>query len=263
MAAIPGSGEGWQGRLLAQAGQLLLLVEGYQRLEQLPEPTQEDIRAQIGWTHDQDELLEQAGIRDRWLVLGKRVEEETLGKLGGSSILRVQRTWLWGKATRRPALVLSFAAPGQVLDTRFMPGTSLDAELVFFPGGFPLRALVKEQVSAPLPDPCLPGFPNLGEAYQGYAAALSADPWLDLFPMALEAVLPFQTGESWGVRDAEGRFLPIRAQFSNGLDGDGPERRPSHRLFLRVEWIDALAFERICRGTFYWAASRKCRGRIA
>ena len=46
LASIPGSGEGWQGRLLAQAGKLLLLIEGYQRLEQLPSPTQEDIRAQ-------------------------------------------------------------------------------------------------------------------------------------------------------------------------------------------------------------------------
>jgi hypothetical protein len=214
MAAVPGSGEGWQRRLLARAGELLLLVEGYQRLNQLPVPTQEDIRTQIGWTQEQNELLKQDGIKDRWLVLGKRVVEETLGNLDHSNVLKVQRTWLWGNETHHSALILSFAAPGQVLDTHFMPGTSLDAELVFFPGGFPLRALVKKQVAAPAFAPSLPGFSSLLEANQTYTAALTANPWLDLFPMALNAVLPIQTGESWGIQDADDHFLSFAPGFS-------------------------------------------------
>lgn len=213
MAAIPGSGEGWQGRLLTQAGKLHLIIEGYQRLDQLPIPTQEDVRTQIGWTQDQVDLLKQDGVKDHWLVLGKRVEEEILGALGRSSFLMVQRTWLWGKETRRPALVLSFAAPGQMLDTSLIPGTSVSAEVVYYPGGFPLRALVKKQFSQPISELAFSGFADLVAAGRDFSAALAANPWLDLFPMALQNVIPFQTGESWGVRDVDGNFLPFAHGF--------------------------------------------------
>ena len=250
MASIPGSGEGWQGRLLDQASKLILLIEGYQRLAQLPVPTQEDIRTQVGWTQDQDELLKQDGLKDRWLVLGKRVEGETLGKLGRSSVLRVQRSWLWAKENQCPALVLSFAAPGQVLDTSLIPGTSLEAEAVYFPGGFPLRALVKNQISAPVSDPFLPGFPSLIEAQQAYTSALVANPWLDLFPIALNAVLPFQAGDSWGIQDAEGSFLPFAPGFSQAwtlLSLSG-----GHPIDLFCEW----------NGMALWPLSACAQGRF-
>ncbi len=113
------------------------------------------------------------------------------------------------------------------MDTHFIPGASLEAEVVYFPGGFPLRALVKKQVTTPGADPILPGYPNLGAAHQAYTAALTANPWLDLFPMTLNCVLPFQAGENWGLQDAEGRFLPLAPGFSQAwalaaLSGGGP-----------------------------------------
>jgi hypothetical protein len=238
MASLPGSGDGWQERLLAQAGELFLLIAGYSHLDRLPPSTREDIRSQIGWFQDQEELLNQTGVPDQWTILGRRVEEETLGALGRSSSLKVQRTWLWGSQTRRPALVISFAAPGQLLDTSLIPGTRLEAELVFYPGGFPLRALIKKQNSRPAPDnTAMPGFSDLLEANQAYTAALTANPWLDLFPMPLRQVTPFLAGETWGVRDATGRFFPYAAGFSlawtiQALSGGNP-------LDLFGEWNGA------------------------
>ncbi len=201
------------GQLLAQVGLLRLLIEGFQRIEQLPVPVQEDIRSQIGWTQEQEALLKQDGVADEWVVLGRRVEEQTLGKLGRSSFLKVQRSWLWGTASQRPALVLSFAAPGQMLDVSLVPGTSQSAELVFFPGGFPLRALVKKQLRLASASAGLPGARRLLAAHQDYVTALAANPWLDIFPMALCGVIPVQAGEVWGLRDAEGHFLPLAASF--------------------------------------------------
>ena len=61
LAGIPASGEGWPDRLLERLGRLLLLVEGYSRITDLPEPTQADLRSLIGWTQDQKELLGQPG----------------------------------------------------------------------------------------------------------------------------------------------------------------------------------------------------------
>ena len=143
------------------------------------------------------------------------VEGETSGSPGRSPVLKVQRTWLWGKETRRPALVLSFAAPGQVLDASLIPGTNLDAELVYFPGGFPLRALVKKQNTVPVSGIFYCRFCQLAGSLPGVLLRLlTANPWLDLYPMMLHDVTPFQAHEGWGVKDTGGCFLPIGAGFS-------------------------------------------------
>lgn len=217
LASIPGSGEGWQERLLAQAGKLYLLTRAYQNLANLPAPTQADVRAQVGWTQDQDELLQQNGISDRWHILAKKVEEDTSSKAGRGAFLKTQRTWLLGEASRRYALVLSFAAPGQVLDTSLIPGTALAAELVFYPGGFPLRALVKGQAAPPESAPPPAGFPDFAAALSGYAAALAANPWLETFPMLLTGVIPTRSpglaGETWGAVDRTGHSLPFAPGF--------------------------------------------------
>jgi len=208
LAGIPASGEGWQARLLERLALLHLLLEGYQRVETLPIDTQADIRTAIGWSQNQDDLLESAGLRDRWLILGQRVEDE--------DNLRVQRTWLWGEEGARPALILAFAAPGQPLDHSLAPGTALDAELVYFPGAYPLRALVQQRHGPPASIGSAPGYADLTDATAAYATALAAVPWLDRFPMPLQAVTPTQVGERWAIRDRTGRALPLAPGFAHG-----------------------------------------------
>ena len=122
MASIPHSGAGWQERLLENLGRVYLLIEGFKRLETLPAETQADIRTQIGWTKS-EELLAASSVRDRWLVLAQRVAEEDR--------LRVQRIWLWGSESEQAALILHFAHGNEALETSLVPGTSVDAELVF------------------------------------------------------------------------------------------------------------------------------------
>jgi len=228
-AGVPASGEGWQARLLERLALLHLLIEGYRRIETLPADTQADLRAAIGWSQNQDELLASAGLRDHWLILGQRVEDE--------DNLRVQRTWLWGEAQARPALILSFAAPGQPLDRSLTPGTALDADLVYFPGAYPLRALIQQRHGQPEPIASSPGYADLLAATAGYAAALAAVPWLERFPMPIQAVTPLRSGERWAVRDGDGHALPLAPTFTHGwrllaLSGGRP-------LALFGEWNGA------------------------
>jgi hypothetical protein len=208
LAGIPASGEGWQARLLERLALLHLLLEGYQRIETLPDETQADIRTAIGWPQNQDDLLGAAGLRDRWQILGQRVEDE--------DHLRVQRTWLWGETHARPALILAFAAPGQPLDRSLVPGTTLDAELVYFPGAYPLRALVQQRHGPPTPTIGAPGYADLADATAAYASALAVFTWLERFPMPLQAVTPTRIGERWTIRDGAGRALPLAAGFAHG-----------------------------------------------
>jgi SWIM zinc finger len=207
LAGVPASGEGWQERLLEGLARLFLLIEGGRRLETLPVETRSDVRAAIGWAQNQDELLADRGVRDRWLVLGQCVQEE--------DHLRVLRTWLWGAATGRRALSLAFAAPGQPLDRSLVSGTTLDADLVFFPSACPLRALVKQRHGPPLPLDHMPG-DTIQAATEAYAVALACSPWIERFPLALADVIPLRHGDDWLVRDAAGLALPLARRFAHG-----------------------------------------------
>jgi hypothetical protein len=243
MAGIPSSGEGWQERLLDRLGRLHLLLEGYRRIETLPAETQADIRALIGWTQSQEELLAGQGLRDWWRVVGQRTEEEDR--------LRVERTWLQGQASGRFALVLQFAPHGQVPERSLILGTVLDAELVFFPGAYPLRALVKRPFDLATSLDALPGQATITEAMKQYAEAVAHNPWLERFPMTLDTVTPLQRSGGWSVRDPEGRALPLSPRFRQGwllsaLTG-------GHRLAVFGEWngdyLQPLSL--FAEGTFY------------
>lgn len=211
MAGIPATGEGWQERLLERLAKLHLLIEGFRRIEEVPPETQADIRAQIGFTLTQEELFascpEGSGVRDRWLVVGQRVEDEDR--------FRAQRTWLWGRETGRAALVLHFAPFGQPLDRSLAPGMSVDAELVYFPGAHPLRALVRTREGAAVPPESVPGYATVSEAVERYSEALAAVPWLEQFPVALRSVLPVRRNGGWIVRDEAGCALPLSPRFES------------------------------------------------
>lgn len=195
-------GERWPATLLREAALLHLAREGWSRIATLPEPTQADLRATTGFTTSQQDVLAQPGVRDRWIVVGQRVEEEER--------LRTQRTWLFGANTKRPALCLSFSAgPNQPLDVSLVPGTTVDAELVFFPSAWPLRALVKQRHGSS--ETVAPSLPQrtIAEAIAFAAAAVAANPWLERVPFGFTAVTPLPRAHGWVIRDAASQALPL------------------------------------------------------
>lgn len=208
MAGVPASGEGWEGRLLERMSRLYLLIEGFKRIAELPEATQADIRALIGWTQNQEELLRLDGTRDRWMILGQRVEEEDR--------LRVQRVWLLGEQSGRAALILHFAHGRQPLDASFVVGAVIEAELVFFPSAYPLRAIVKQRQGSLEASERVSGYVSIADAHEAFVDAMAANPWLEKFPAPLLNVTPLRRGDAWFVRDAEDRTLKIAPHFEFG-----------------------------------------------
>ena len=106
-----------------------------------------------------EEVLAGERVRDDWAVLGQVVIDDDR--------LRSQRTWLRGEQSGRDALILAFAASGQVLDPGVLFGTVVDASLVFYPGAAPLRALVAEKHGEPRPLERLPGYESVDDAVRG------------------------------------------------------------------------------------------------
>jgi hypothetical protein len=130
--------------------------------------------------------------------------------------LRVQRTWLWGQHSQRAALVLDFAFGSQALDVSLIPGLSLEAELVYHPSNYPLRAVVKNRLAAAVPLTAWPAHPTIAGGLAAYGEALARQPWLETFPYSLEGVVPLKRDEQWVVRDKTGQWLGLDPHFEQG-----------------------------------------------
>ena len=208
LSRVPQSGDGWIEQLLARVSSLFLLLKAYERIERLSAATQADIRSAIGWSYKEDELPEENLVTDEWLVLGQR----TTGEEG----LRVRRTWLWGKRTARGALVLDFAAPGQHLASELFPGTTNEAELIFYPSNYPLRAALKKRVNTTRSSKEFSGYSTSDQLLTTYADVLALNPWLEAIPAPLETVVPVRRGEQWFARDRDGWLLSLRSESTLG-----------------------------------------------
>jgi SWIM zinc finger len=202
------TGSQWQHKLLAELARLQLLLDAYRNLERLPSPLAAEVRQLIGWSQDQESVRSGAALRDHWMVLARRQFEDEQ--------LRVQRTWLYGQRSERPALILEFAVGTQPLPATFVTGQCLDAELVYFEGIPQLRAL--EKVRHPTLDAriTVPKLLNVAALQTGHAARLSVNPWLERWPVMLGPVIPLFNAERWYLEDAAGRRVPLVAGVRHG-----------------------------------------------
>jgi hypothetical protein len=187
-----GRPDGWPERLLSGLASLHLLCEGFERADG---PLRDDIRTLLGWNAAREDVLAGPRVRDRWAVVGHIVIDQER--------IRVQRTWLWGLTLERPALVLDFAPLGAALEPRPPVGMAIEAELAFFPGATPLRALVAA-AEPPEPGPGSFGSGGVNAALATAAEAIAANPWLDEWPVALAAAVI----EPWTVSTEDGS-LPL------------------------------------------------------
>lgn len=199
------SGEGWQETLLDQIARMYLMIQGYRRIDELSAENQADLRSLVGIARKQEELADLPGVQDTWLVMGRSIEEE--------SGLFTQRVWLCGQSSGKAALILSFAPPGGRLDGSLIPGMAIPGELVFYPSAYPLRALFRSRETAQSFPESILGCASLVEATAGYAAALTALPWLERYPMLLSGLMPVQQGHEWFFYDADRRRIPIAKNF--------------------------------------------------
>ena len=204
---LPQSGDGWTEQLLSQVSSLFLLLKAYERIETLPTATQADVRTAIGWTYKEDELPQENVVADEWLVLGQRIT--------GDEALRVRRTWLWGQRIAKGALVLDFAAAGQQLAMDFLPGTRTEAELIFYPSNYPMRAALKQRANTTQSLKALPGYSSSDQLLTTYASVLALNPWVEAIPAPLDTIVPVRRGEQWFARDINDRLLSLR---TNAID---------------------------------------------
>jgi hypothetical protein len=193
-----GGGAGWQQPFFEGLSSLYLLTRAFDRMDDLPEPTRDDVLSTLGVAEKQDEVLDRPPVTDTWQILAQEVEPEDR--------LRVQRTWLFGATTRTPALVLAFAHGTSPLDVSLAPGMSFDGGLCFFPGNG-IRAAVKTRGELK-PIASLNSFETLDALCDASSERFARHPWLEEVPAPLNAIVPVKSETGWSVTDRDGRSMP-------------------------------------------------------
>lgn len=191
----------WPQLFFNELADFYLLSCAFAQYEALPEAMQEELLLQGGRTLRKPDLLQQTPLPDVWLVLGQNfgVEED----------LRWRRTWVWGEKNQKPALLLDFAFRDAPFEQEWMVGAAYAADLYFFPGINPLRAVVGEftffnESLAPVP-----GFSSAGAFVQHYADLLSQNPFSALFPLVLRDFGIILHEQAFFALDRERHYLPL------------------------------------------------------
>ncbi len=197
---LPTTLEDWPDHLLHELAELYLLVAGFKQLDQLPELLREQIIRVAGITDKKADVLAQPGVLDQWGVVGS-FEGVNLDNIA------YRKTWLLGRQSKKYALILDYSFNNMGYDQHWQTGHIYSGELVYYPGSYPLRALIK------LPDPTgesitsLKGANTIHDFLETYAQALSHNPWLSDFPVCLQNVIPVTTADGLVLVDSEKKYI--------------------------------------------------------
>ena len=198
LAGLVGAHPDWHQQVLAEMGVLHLLADAGRHVGALSPGLADAVATAVGWQLRQADVLAGVPHTDEWVVMGRSdVREDRI---------EVRRVWLWGRHTQRWAMVLSFAAYQQTLDTSFEVGTVVHADLFRYPGALALRALAGPCHAAP--EPALEVVAgSVADAAAAVGRAVTLEPWVDRYPVCVRAA-PARTAGRWVLTDAVGA-LPI------------------------------------------------------
>jgi hypothetical protein len=230
LRALPAAAGDGPGRLLAEYALLHLLIRAHESLDQLPEGLAATVRSRVGYSVRTEEVLARPAVADHWVVLATR--ELTDAAVPG------RRIWLRGRASNRWAMLLTFADPNGIWQdpatARLRPGTEIPADLHYYPGQPPLRAVVGARHGDPVRAVnALPGDDGAALLTE-WAAALEQDPWLTTWPVLLTGTpVPSGGGQRWQFVDRAGLTLPLadRDSLWTLLAVSG-----GHRVTVAGEW---------------------------
>ena len=185
--------------VLAELGLMHLLAQAGRRLGSLPGPLADAVATTVGWQVRQADVLGGVPDTDTWVVAARSDTREDR--------IEVRRHWLRGSTSGRWALVLSFAAYRQSLDTSLVVGTAVDADLHRYPGPA-LRALVGATHGESI-EHARPPAVDVVAACDQVGVMLAAEPWLDRVPFTVTAAIAVD-GTRFVLTDSGGT-LPVIA----------------------------------------------------
>jgi hypothetical protein len=204
IAGLVGTTPHWHDAVLAELAAVHLLASGGQRLAELPPDLADAVAVALGWQVRQADVLGGVPETDHWEVRGRSDTREDR--------IEVRRVWMYGRASRRWAMLLSFAAYQQTLDDSWVVGTTVSCDLYRYPGALGLRALAGARHGEPVPYHDLADV-TVADACNAVGSMLASEPWIERLPVTVTAA-PTRRDGSWLLSDRTGA-VPVVA--SNGV----------------------------------------------
>ncbi|MEL6148278.1 MAG: hypothetical protein AAFR56_01535 [Chloroflexota bacterium] len=192
---------------LERLSRLYLLAKSFRRYDKLPPEAQADMRAATGWFDRPEEVSAEGAVEDKWTIFAHdrtHVHER----------LREQRVWLYGKFTKRYALLHEFAFEDALFDTYLTTGSAFTGKLVFYPSQYPMRAYI-QHIADEGNASTSTAWESIHDCIQRYSEALSTNPWINEFPCMLQSVIPMPVDEGWALREEDGTYLPVLPDFAD------------------------------------------------
>jgi len=207
LPSVVATHEDWPALILGEYARLHLLIRAFRSLAELPEPLVRSVYTHLGFPTRTDEVRREPAIRDRWQAVASRTTEDNR--------IYTRKLWLRGRDTGRWAVVLDFSHGTTRFDAEApVPGTLVDADLHFYPGAAPLRAVIGTRHAAPESFTTLRAT-DFDTALSDYAGALGADPWIRSWPVLLTAVTPTRIDDRWWLVDRADRALPLTGDLDS------------------------------------------------
>ena len=227
LAGLVGAGPDWHADVLGELGMLHLIAEAGRRLPTLPGNLADVVATASGWQVRQADVLASVPETDDWMVLGRSDTREDR--------IEVRRIWLRGLTSRRWAMLLSFAAYRQSLDTSWVVGSVVNADIHRYPGGS-LRCLAsrRDESQATVPSVAgtsIPGV-SIADACDEIGSMVAAEPWLEHVPVAVTAA-PTTDGRRWLLTDDTGALPMLAATVPTGIVLAASQGAP---ITTTVEW---------------------------
>ncbi len=202
LALIHNVGADWPSRMLEELSDLYLLSKGFGKRERLSEELRKELMRILGVNTSKDELLNQQGIPDEWMVVGQ-FQSNNIDNAA------VRRTWFMGRNTGKFALVLEYDYNNQGFPFHWPKGRIFNGEIIYYPSITPLRAIMREQSIIKDVVDGWKGCASLSDALRNYADVLAVNPWIKDYPMALTSVIPIMKGRTLYFVDKDGQGVPL------------------------------------------------------
>jgi hypothetical protein len=222
LAGLVGGSPDWHADVLAELGMLHLIAAAGMRLPELPGSLADAVATVAGWQVRHADVLAGVPETDAWTVMGRSDTREDR--------IEVRRTWLRGQHSSRWAMLLSFAAYRQTLDTSWSVGTTVEADLFRYPGGS-LRCLAGARHTEPIAAGEITGVTIVG-ACDAIGSVVAGEPWNERLPVTVTAA-PALDDRRWVLTDATGSLPLLADPIGLGAVLAASEGRP---LTLTVEW---------------------------
>lgn len=205
-----GNIETWHHQALHIIGKINLLIQSWKNYEQLSAEWQITLKNLLGWSQSSKELIKDSNaisIKDRWLVLG--LEKEKIEDI------TVLRSWLLGVENNKKCLVLNFGTVHSPLENNLIAGSSMEAEIAYFPSITPQRGIVKMvKNNNAVPAPSIQFLADFRAMMDEYNALCQRNPWYNNSVHMIENCRLITLEEKWHLVDQQNNILPLVHSFS-------------------------------------------------